>query len=53
MVSLVAGIYLFLAAENDQTLGLLAFNYKINISVALNLCIHVYKMLHHSALLLF
>lgn len=53
MISFVRGISLFLAAENDHTLGLLAFNYTFNISVTLNLGICTYKMLSHSVLLSF
>lgn len=53
VVSLVRGMSLFLAAENDQALGLLGFNYTINISVTLNLCICVYRMLCHRVLRLF
>lgn len=50
MVLLITSLYLSLASENDQTLGLLTFNHMINISIALNPCIRMHKMLHHSAL---
>lgn len=51
MVILITSLYLSLASENDQTLGLLTFNHMINISIALNPCIHMHKMLHHAILL--
>lgn len=33
-----------------MTLGLLAFSYKVSVSVTSNLYIHMYKVLHHSVL---